>query len=165
MLRWTLLALHAVTITYTFESFFLARHCSGHWSCTQFRLSEGLCSRRERKVRNKLTWAVICTKEKSSKMMFQGVLGMRCILSGQVPLSCWNFVWDQKNEKKPVRWRIGGKGCKLRISLWEAISREWAWYAWGSAGRPVGPRIVDESCMKWEWRTRWESDRTGPCRL
>lgn len=72
MLRWTLLALHAVTITHTFESFFLARHCSGHGGHTPFRLSKGLCSRRERKVRNNM--AVICTSE-FIKNDVQGRLG------------------------------------------------------------------------------------------
>ena len=75
VLRWLLLASHAVTITCTSESFFLARHFSRHWSHTQFRLSKGLCSRRERKARNKLSWAMICANEKSKQNDVQGSLG------------------------------------------------------------------------------------------
>lgn len=66
--------MHAVTITYTFESFFLARHIPG----IGVALSSGfqrVYVLEERKVGNKLTWAVICTRGEKQQNDVPGSLG------------------------------------------------------------------------------------------
>ena len=94
-----------------FESFFLARHCSGHGGHTPFRLSKGLCSRRERKVRNNM--AVICTSE-FIKNDVQGRLGYEMYI---VRASSSELVKFHLRRMRKSQW---GRGLGERVVNWRS---------------------------------------------